>query len=212
MSSCLFLTEKWSSFYAPEISSSGLSHSILSAIIVPCVLVVTILTVALMIYVLRHKRLQRSFLSYASSHYDTRSGTARFSTSDELGMYMLVFICYMCVCACARAHARMCVHVCVFACAKVLTLLTLILTNRENNLWVHAESSNVILLTDTQTQTDRQTDTHIPFQYSSAICTSFIQYQSLISPLIDCCIIIFLDEEEQPMIQGFSDDEPLIVA
>ena len=37
------------------------------------------------IYIVRHRRLQRSFLSFANSHYDTRSGTTTFSAGDELG-------------------------------------------------------------------------------------------------------------------------------
>ena len=57
----------------------------LAAVIVPAVIIVLGLSLALTVYVMRHRRLQRSLLSYANSHYDTRSGTARFSTSDDLG-------------------------------------------------------------------------------------------------------------------------------
>jgi hypothetical protein len=48
--------------------------------------IVVALTVALTVFVMRHRRLQRSFLSFASSHYNTRSGSATFTTNDGLGM------------------------------------------------------------------------------------------------------------------------------
>ncbi|CAG2103255.1 unnamed protein product [Medioppia subpectinata] len=44
--------------------------------------IVIALVVALTVFVMRHRRLQRSFLSFASSHYNTRSGSATFTTND----------------------------------------------------------------------------------------------------------------------------------
>ena len=87
--SYIVATEKWA---ITMTNTSHLSNTMLSEIVVPCVLVVLLLVVALTIYVLRHKRLQRSFLSYANSHYDTRSGTAHFSSSDDLGESMALHI------------------------------------------------------------------------------------------------------------------------
>ncbi|KAK2146587.1 hypothetical protein NP493_3608g00002 [Ridgeia piscesae] len=64
--------------------SSHLGGETLAAIIVPCVLVVIALVLVLTIFAVRHVRLQNSFRSFANSHYDTRSGTATFSSSDDL--------------------------------------------------------------------------------------------------------------------------------
>lgn len=47
--------------------------------------VIVLLVVALVLFAIRHHRLQKNFLSFANSHYDTRSGAATFSTGDELG-------------------------------------------------------------------------------------------------------------------------------
>ncbi|XP_064595287.1 sortilin-related receptor-like [Liolophura sinensis] len=65
-------------------SSSTAGNSKLIAIVAPICAVVVILVIILLVYVVRHHRLQRSFLSFARSHYDTRSGTTTF-TSDDLG-------------------------------------------------------------------------------------------------------------------------------
>ena len=66
-------------------SGNVISDTNLVAILVPICLVVLILVVVLGIYVIRHHRLQRSFVSFANSHYDTRSGTTTFGSANELG-------------------------------------------------------------------------------------------------------------------------------
>ena len=55
---------------------------------VPGSLVILALVVLLVVYMVRHHRLQRSFLSFANSHYDTRSGTTTFNTGDDLGEHL----------------------------------------------------------------------------------------------------------------------------
>ncbi len=67
--------------------STVISGPILAAIIVPLAVIVIIMAAVLTVYVVKHRRLQSSFLSFANSHYDTRSGRTRFSTSDDLGQY-----------------------------------------------------------------------------------------------------------------------------
>ncbi|GFS01600.1 sortilin-related receptor, partial [Elysia marginata] len=62
--------------------SSSMSHTHLIAIIVPVTLVVVALSAALVFFIVRHKRLQRSFLAFANSHYNIQSGTTTFS--DDL--------------------------------------------------------------------------------------------------------------------------------
>ncbi|XP_064651569.1 sortilin-related receptor-like isoform X2 [Lineus longissimus] len=66
-----------------EPSTQGLSMTNLIAIIVSMTVICLVLAVALGVYFIRHRRLQRSFLSFANSHYDTRSGRTRFSTGDH---------------------------------------------------------------------------------------------------------------------------------
>lgn len=47
------------------------------------VILVLLLVVALAYFVIRHQQLQRSFMSFANSHYDTRSGTATFNPEEN---------------------------------------------------------------------------------------------------------------------------------
>ncbi|KAG8226274.1 hypothetical protein J437_LFUL004831 [Ladona fulva] len=64
--------------------SAVLSTGNLVSVVVPIVCVVLALTATLAFLVYRHRRLQRSFVSFANSHYDTRSGAATFSGGDGL--------------------------------------------------------------------------------------------------------------------------------
>ena len=61
-----------------------ISRTRLIAIIVSVTGVVIALVLVLGFFIVRHRRLQRSFLAFANSHYDTRSGTTTFE-SNELG-------------------------------------------------------------------------------------------------------------------------------
>ncbi|XP_019620636.1 PREDICTED: sortilin-related receptor-like isoform X1 [Branchiostoma belcheri] len=55
----------------------------LAAILAPTLLVIVVLAVALAVFIIRHRRLQRSFMSFATSHYDTSRGEATFTTGDD---------------------------------------------------------------------------------------------------------------------------------
>ena len=67
----------------PSGGGSSMSSTNLMAILIPVVLVVVALSAALVFFIVRHKRLQRSFLAFANSHYNIQSGTTTFS--DDLG-------------------------------------------------------------------------------------------------------------------------------
>ncbi|PVD26993.1 hypothetical protein C0Q70_12142 [Pomacea canaliculata] len=62
-----------------------LSKTNFVAILVPIGIVVVGLMVLVMVFVVRHRRLQRSFLAFANSHYNTRSETTRFGNELDDG-------------------------------------------------------------------------------------------------------------------------------
>ncbi|XP_076310963.1 sortilin-related receptor-like isoform X2 [Tachypleus tridentatus] len=84
-SSLTDVASEGSPYTAHSSHSVVLTDSNLVSIIVPIVVVIIALSSALICFIVRHRRLQRSFLSFANSHYDTRSGATTFSTGDELG-------------------------------------------------------------------------------------------------------------------------------
>lgn len=49
------------------------------------VLLVIALSAGLAYFVVRHRNLQNSFVQFANSRYDTRSGSATFTGVDSLG-------------------------------------------------------------------------------------------------------------------------------
>lgn len=68
----------------------SLSKTNLVAILVPLALVFVALVAVIMVFVVRHRRLQRSFLAFANSHYNTRSGATTFPT--ELGKFFILIL------------------------------------------------------------------------------------------------------------------------
>ncbi|XP_059170233.1 sortilin-related receptor-like [Physella acuta] len=60
----------------------SLSQTNFVAILVPVAVVVVGLSAGLVFFIVRHRRLQRSFLAFANSHYNIQSGTTTFS--DDL--------------------------------------------------------------------------------------------------------------------------------
>lgn len=66
-------------------ASTAQTNVNLVAIVVPICIVTVILGTILLILFIRHKRLQRSFLAYASSHYDPRSERTTFNSAEYLG-------------------------------------------------------------------------------------------------------------------------------
>ncbi|GAB6018639.1 hypothetical protein CHUAL_000319 [Chamberlinius hualienensis] len=77
---------KMRNFADAEESSSSIMIPQVNFVVIAIVVVIVILLLAVIlgVYIIRHRRLQRNFLSFANSHYDTRSGAATFSTGDEL--------------------------------------------------------------------------------------------------------------------------------
>ncbi|XP_023233438.1 sortilin-related receptor-like [Centruroides sculpturatus] len=75
----------WNDFGNPnEAQKIVVSINNLVSIVVPIVIVITVLIAAVVFFAVRHHRLQRSFLSFANSHYDTHAVSATFSNNEEL--------------------------------------------------------------------------------------------------------------------------------
>lgn len=66
----------------------------MAAVVVP-VLFLLLLGVCggLVVLYLRHRRLQNNFTAFANSHYNSRLGSAIFSSGDELGEITKIFLC-----------------------------------------------------------------------------------------------------------------------
>lgn len=72
-------------------ASRSEAHSGDTAAVVVPVLFLLLLAVCggLVVLYLRHRRLQNNFTAFANSHYNSRLGSAIFSSGDELGNYFL---------------------------------------------------------------------------------------------------------------------------
>lgn len=66
-----------------SMTSLSKENTLLVALLVPGSVVIFILVGLLAAYIVRHRRLQRSLLSYTSSHYNCRSNSATFNELDE---------------------------------------------------------------------------------------------------------------------------------
>lgn len=62
-----------------------LTSTSMMGIALPTLFVIALLCGALGFIIVRHRRLQNSFTSFANSHYSTRSGAATFTGTDGLG-------------------------------------------------------------------------------------------------------------------------------
>ncbi|CAA9994250.1 unnamed protein product [Nesidiocoris tenuis] len=81
-SSCFKMSEAVG--YIVSAWASVMTPTRVIGIFVPVLLVMMLVGGAFVVFIVRHRRLQNSFTSFANSHYSTRSGNATF-TADGLG-------------------------------------------------------------------------------------------------------------------------------
>ena len=60
-------------------SGGGMSKATIAGIVTPLVVIIVVLVTVVGVYVIRHRRLQHSFMSFASSHYSSHTGRTTFS-------------------------------------------------------------------------------------------------------------------------------------
>ena len=60
-------------------SGGGMSKATIAGIVTPLVVIIIVLVTVVGVYVIRHRRLQHSFMSFASSHYSSHTGRTTFS-------------------------------------------------------------------------------------------------------------------------------------
>ena len=89
--SVLFVEKYAKSGEKKDGESSGFSTTTIVLIVAACGVATFIFAAILGIYVVRHRRLQRSFLSFANSHYDTRTQSTRFEANEDLGNFVKFF-------------------------------------------------------------------------------------------------------------------------
>ena len=72
-------------FYASSgdsISGDSMNKPLVVGLAVTGSVVFVVLCATLVVYVVRHRRLQQSFTSFANSHYDNRRGLTTFGSND----------------------------------------------------------------------------------------------------------------------------------
>lgn len=78
------LSEVMSLVVSKEAFSDLLTRGSMMGVALPTLFVIALLCGALGFVIIRHRRLQNSFTSFANSHYSTRSGAATFTGTDGL--------------------------------------------------------------------------------------------------------------------------------
>lgn len=122
----------------------------------------------------RHRRLQHSFTAFANSHYNSRLGSAIFSSGDELGKSRT-----------HSAHTQSLTHKTFYSLPAMVYRLFLL-----------TESIQFIY------------DTALEFR--NLACLSFT-----LTHITDVLFVLPPkgdDDEDDPMIGGFADDVPMVIA